>query len=145
MLEESLQQSERFIRYHEAGFTSGMPDEDWLPTVGRNGWLLISADTRLWRRSVQREVLFKWGVRAFIFSENNLRGETRAEILRKALPDMRKLVRETPPPFVASLTVEGHAHLTYDSAKHKRVTKSELRAATRHARVKAEKTSQTKR
>jgi len=77
---------------------------------------------------VLRQVLFQAGVRAFIFTENNLRGETRAEILRKALPEMRTLVRENQPPFVASLTVDGHAHILYDSDFHEEILRKEKKS-----------------
>jgi hypothetical protein len=125
VLSENLTSEEQVIRHRDAGFSAGELDENWLPIVGRNGWILISADSRLWRRSILREVLFKAGVRAFIFTENNLRGETRAEIVRKALPEMRSTVRDTPPPFICSLTVEGHSRIQFDKALHKTVLKKE--------------------
>jgi hypothetical protein len=77
---------------------------------------------------VLREVLIQHGVRGFFFTENNLRGEIRAELLRKALPEMRAIVREHAPPFVASLTTEGHAHVIFDRAKHKQVLRKQKAA-----------------
>jgi len=75
-----------------------------------------------------REALFVAGVRAFIFTKNNLRGETQAQILEKALPKMRALVRDNPPPFVASLTVEGNTHIQFDKVLHKKVLRREKRS-----------------
>ena len=135
---------EHVIRHRDAGFHAGELDENWLPTVGKNAWLLVSSDARLWRRSVLREVLFKAGVRAFIFTENNLRGETRAEILRKALPEMRQTVREMPPPFVASLTVEGHSRVQFDKALHKMVLKREKASHKRRKSKKKKKSHRKK-
>jgi PIN like domain len=127
VLAQDLDPAEKVIRAGvDADFPCGMLDENWLPIVGLNGWIVVSADTRIWRRSVLREVLFRHGVRGFFFTENNLRGELRAAILRSALPEMRRIVRETPPPFVASLTVEGHAHVIFDNAKHRRAMRKEM-------------------
>lgn len=124
VLSENLCTGEKFIRFEEE-FPSGTEDECWIPTIGRNGWILLSADSHLWRRSVLRESLFRHGVRAFIFTENYLRGEARAEVLRKALPEMREVVKDNPPPFVASLTIEGHARIQFDHAFHRKVTRRE--------------------
>lgn len=141
VLDKELDTSEKIIRAGvDAGFPAGMLDEDWLPVVGRNGWIVISADARIWRRSVLRDVLFKHGVRGFFFTENNLRGELRAAILRDALPEMRAIVRDTPPPFVASLTIEGHAHVIFDRTKHRMAMRKEkagrARTALRRSRKK---------
>lgn len=102
-----------------------MLDQDWLPIVGRNKWIVISTDTRIWRRSVLREVLFQHGVRGFFFTQNNLRGELMAHIIRSALPEMRMHVRDNPPPFVGSLTIEGHAHIIFDLEKHLQAMRKE--------------------
>lgn len=137
VLADNLDVTERVVRAGvDPGFPSGMLDEDWLPIVGRNGWIVISADTRIWRRSVLREVLFQHGVRAFFFTENNLRGELRAEILRNALPEMKAIVRENPPPFVASLTIEGHAHVIFDAAGHRKAMHKEKAGKAKTARRK---------
>ena len=126
VLEEDLDPAEKVIRAGvDAGFPCGMLDEHWLPIVGQNGWIVISADVRIWRRSVLREVLFQHGVRGFFFTENNLRGEVRAAILRSALPEMRAIVRDNAPPFVASLTTQGHAHILFDRAGHRRAMRQE--------------------
>ena len=92
-----------------------------------------------------RQALFAAGVRAFIFTENNLRGDTRAQILRKALPEMRALVRDNPPPFIASLTVEGHAHLQYDLKMHRAVLRREKAAEKRRVKRKPRRRKATKR
>ena len=131
MLAAELEDHERVERAL-AHFDHGTLDEVWLPKVGRNGWIVISADKRIWRRSVQRQALFNAGVRAFIFTENNLRGETRAKILKLALPEMRQIVKENPPPFIASLTVEGHAHIQFTLASHKEVVRNEKRSEKKH-------------
>lgn len=119
----------------------GIPDEEWGPEAGKNGWIVITADKRLWKRSVQRQMLFKYGVRAFIFTENVLRGDTRADILRRALPEIHQLVKEIEPPFIASLTTEGHVHLLFDTDTHKRALRGERRSARTRARRKQKKSA----
>lgn len=140
VLSKELDPTERIVKAGvDEGFPAGMLDEDWLPIVGRNGWIVVSADTRIWRRSVLREVLFKHGVRGFFFTENNLRGELRAAILRNALPEMRVIVRDNPPPFVASLTIEGHAHVIFDTAGHRKALRKEKIGKAKTARRRAKK------
>lgn len=144
-LNEELPAPEGYKKHKDVPFRPGELDENWLPVVGLNGWILVSTDTRLWRRSVLRQALFAAGVRAFIFTENNLRGDTRAQILRKALPEMRALVRDNPPPFIASLTVEGHAHLQYDLKMHRAVLRREKAAEKRRVKRKPRRRKATKR
>lgn len=144
VLAGNLKNHEQVIKHRDAGFVAGAFDDVWLPVVGKNGWIVISTDARIWKRWVLRDVLFRHGVRGFFFTENNLRGITRAEILRKALPDMRNKVRENPPPFVASLTVEGKVHLLFDLEKHKQVMRNEKRSDSKKQRRKGKKRAKKK-
>jgi hypothetical protein len=134
VLNDELPKPHGHIRHKEVPFKTGELDEVWLPTVGKNGWILVTTDIRLWRRMLLRDALFKAGVRAFIFSENSIRGEARAESLRKALPEMRALVRENPPPFIGTITVDGHAHIQYDLVKHRAVMRREKASLQRKQR-----------
>jgi hypothetical protein len=134
VLSECLTHGEQVIRHSAAGFKPGTDDEDWLPVVGKNGWILLSSDSKIWKRSVQRDVVFRHGVRGFFFTENRMRGETKAEIVRKALPQMRALVRDTPPPFVASLTQDGNAHIVHTIETHKTALTKEREGRRRNAR-----------
>jgi hypothetical protein len=81
--------------------------------------------------------VFDAGVRAFIFTENTLRGEMRAEILRRALPQMRNLVRDNPPPFIATLTVDGNTHIHFDLRFHKQVLRREKSSERKRHKPKA--------
>jgi PIN like domain len=111
---------------HGATFASGTPDEHWLPTVGRNGWLLITADQRIRYNQLERQAVMAHGVREFVFTSGNLSGTVMAGLLIKALPQMVKLCQRTAPPFIASITKSGAVHLRYDkggsvhAARHRR-------------------------
>jgi len=140
VLGDELQPKEQVIGIGTShDFPSGMLDEQWLPIVGQNGWIVVSADARIWRRTVLRELLFQYGVRAFFFTENNSRGETKAQILKGALPEMRKLVAENDPPFVGSITTVGHAHIIFDRQRHRRVTRNQKAAAIRRTKPRRRK------
>lgn len=131
-----MSKEERVVRAAvDDGFPAGMPDEEWLPVVGRNGWIVISSDTKI-KRPLQRDLWFLYGVRGFLFTENRLRGETRAIILRAAFPQMRVLVRETEPPFLGCITVEGYAKIELDLADHKQVRRNEKKAEKRKTKTK---------
>src|SRR5262252_9691849 len=48
--------SVRFER-HLAHFQSGTPDEVWLPKVGANGWVLLTADKRIRYNFLEKQAL----------------------------------------------------------------------------------------
>jgi hypothetical protein len=69
---------------HDDVFAQGTPDEDWLPEVGRRGWVLLTKDDRIRSTTAQREILLAAGVRAFILSGANLPGPAMADAFRMA-------------------------------------------------------------
>jgi hypothetical protein len=66
---------------HDEVFAQGAPDEEWLPEVGRRGWVLLTKDDRIRSTTAQREILLAAGVRAFILSGANLPGPAMAQAL----------------------------------------------------------------
>ena len=57
---------------HLTHFEIGALDVEWLPEVGRRGWIVITKDKRISRNTLEVEALRNAGVGAFIFSSDNL-------------------------------------------------------------------------
>jgi hypothetical protein len=102
---------------HLARFARGTSDETWLPLVGTNGWVLLTADKRIRYNFLERRALEKNAVREFVFASGNLSGKEMAAALEVALPKMQGIFRRFQPPFVAAITRTGEVHLRWPKLK----------------------------
>lgn len=102
----------RFER-HLAHFGGGTPDETWLPLVGSNGWALLTTDKRIRYNLLEKRALQLHAVREFVFASGNMSGQDMATALALAITKMRRFCRHQKPPFVASITRQGHVHLRW--------------------------------
>jgi len=98
---------------HLSHFSRGIPDEQWLPLVGENGWILLTADKRIRYNFLEKRALEKNSVREFVFASGNMSGQEMANALEAALRKMRTLCRKCKPPFVAAITRTGEVHLRW--------------------------------
>jgi hypothetical protein len=104
------------IERYATHFPDTALDEDWLPVVGRRGWVALSHDRRISRNSLQTAVSMRAGVRLFI-----LRGKvptpTLAQNFLMVESRVRLMVSRNTAPFIAKV------YLAKDS------TRKELREA----------------
>jgi hypothetical protein len=98
---------------HLSHFQRGAPDEQWLPLVGRNNWILLTADKQIRYNYLEKRALEIHGVREFVFASGNMSGQEMAAALAGALRKMQRLCRRFKPPFVAAITRNGEVHLRW--------------------------------
>ena len=84
---------------------------EWLARAGAEGWVVLTKDSKIRYRSNETQILFAAKVRAFILVSSNLHGSEMAAVFVKALPSMKRLCAEQPPPFIAHLHRSGHVVL----------------------------------
>lgn len=99
------------VERHLDHFARGTPDEDWLPFVGSQGWVLLTTDKRIRYRSNEKQAVIRHKVRMFYLSKNEMSGQQMASALEKAIPEIQKLCARQPPPFFAAITRAGDVHL----------------------------------
>ena len=99
------------VERHLDHFPRGTPDEEWLPLVGGNGWILLTTDKRIRYRANEKQAVVKHLVRMFYFSKNDINGKQMGAALQKALPDIRKICAKHEPPFFAAITRRGEVYL----------------------------------
>jgi hypothetical protein len=100
---------------HGSRFSSGALDVEWLPTVGEKHWALLTSDKNIRYNQLEREKIIQYRIREFVFASGNLSGEMMGEILGRALPKMKRLFRDYPPPFIAYLSQSGNVEVRYDA------------------------------
>jgi hypothetical protein len=104
---EALRQAGVEVHIHDDHFPQNAMDETWLREVGRRGWIVLTKDTWIRRRSNERTALMHAGVRAFVLVAGNLSGPEMARVFVNALPAMHRFVARHNPPFIAKVTRSG--------------------------------------
>lgn len=101
---------EQVIAFRER-FAGGTKHPVWLPEVGRNGWVLLTKDSRIRYRRNEMQALLSSGARSFVLVSRNLPGLEMAEIFVKALPAIKKMCMRQPAPFIAHVWRGGNVVL----------------------------------
>lgn len=92
-------------------FAAGTADDVWLPVVGQRGWVVVTKDAEIRRRTNEMAALRSAGVAAFILRGKNMTGQDMAEAIAKGHPRIRKLLRKFEPPFLATISPSGRIEL----------------------------------
>jgi predicted nuclease of predicted toxin-antitoxin system len=99
------------VRVHDEVFEAGTPDTVWLHQAGKEGWVVLTKDSKIRYRSNETEALFAAKVRAFVLVSSNLPGSEIAKIFVAALPAIKRHCRKHPPPFIAHVYRSGEVVL----------------------------------
>jgi predicted nuclease of predicted toxin-antitoxin system len=100
----ALRKAGAHVRAHDDLFPPDATDAQWLTEAGRQGWVVLTKDARIRFRVLERNALLAAGVRAFVLTSGNLRGEEMAEVFVRNLDRMVRLVERRPGPFIARIT-----------------------------------------
>ncbi len=86
-----------------------MDDEVWLSALfeHRRSWIVLTKDTRIRKRSLERLAFISAGVRVFALTAGDLKGENQALAFVKGLKRIGRLSKQ-PGPFIAVVTGSGH-------------------------------------
>ncbi|NYF79118.1 hypothetical protein [Granulicella arctica] len=103
------------LERHLDHFAQGIPDIEWLPVIAQRGWVLLTADARIRRKSrinmLERRAVGEYQLRMFYFSTNQSSGREMGDTLRRALPKMKAICDAQAPPFTASINKAGEVTL----------------------------------
>jgi hypothetical protein len=108
---EALRAAGAQVLIHAELFPSGADDETWLRALAdRPELVVLTKDTRIRRRELERRAIEDAGLRVFALSAGNLSGAEQAAAFVRALPRIRTLARQ-PGPFIARVTAAGATDL----------------------------------
>jgi hypothetical protein len=79
-LAEVLRQVDADAVHLREKFDPATPDEEWLPRVAREGWVLVTADERMRKRPAQRLVLQACGITGLFLFKGFLRLQKREQV-----------------------------------------------------------------
>ncbi len=82
-------------------------DEDWLPVVGANGWVVLMRDKRIRYRRPERERLMQYGAKAFCLTASG--NQTRWGMLKLLVRNWDRIeeTAELPGPFIYGVNSAG--------------------------------------
>jgi predicted nuclease of predicted toxin-antitoxin system len=104
---ESLRELGISVECHDDHFPKEAQDTEWMPEVGRQGWIVLTKDARIGKRTLEKIAVTRAGIRMFVLVSQNLSGTEMAGAFQKAIESMQKFTRENPAPFIAKVYRNG--------------------------------------
>lgn len=100
------------IEVHDDHFRQDAIDPEWLTAVGEKNWIVVTRDERIRYRVAEKQAIRRAKVRTFVLTaQGNLRADMLAQNFLKALPKIRRTIRDNKPPFVAKISRSGDVTL----------------------------------
>ncbi|WP_414755549.1 hypothetical protein [Anabaena sp. CCY 9910] len=112
---EKLRSAGLTIEIHDEHFAKDAQDVDWLPEVGKRGWVVLTKDGKISNNCLERIAVARAEIKMFTFASQSLSGEEMAEILLKVIVKMQGFVRKHPAPFIAKIYRDGKISMWKDS------------------------------
>lgn len=107
------------LEIHLDHFPQGSPDEEWLPEVGRRGWVLLTLDTRLRYNRLEQNAIIENGVAAFVLVGGDTH-EDKAAVFLAARRRIHSFLDRHPPPFIAKVYRHARVALWLTKPKKRR-------------------------
>lgn len=100
---EILRATGATVEIHDDHFPQNARDVEWLPEIGRRGWVILTKDARIARNTIERRAVARANIRMFTLASKKLTGEETAIAFRDALPFLLKFIDKHPAPFIAKV------------------------------------------
>ncbi len=102
-LATALRQAGITVEVHADHFAPDAADVDWLPQVGELGWVVLTKDANIARRTIEKMAVARAGIRLFTLTSQNLASADMIKILIQAIAPMQTFIRKYPAPFIAKI------------------------------------------
>jgi predicted nuclease of predicted toxin-antitoxin system len=103
LIVETLRAAGVNVEIHDDHFGKNTQDVDWIPEVGRRGWIILTKDAKIGKNQIERLAVADAEVRMFVLVSQNLSGADMANIFLKAIPNMEKFILNHVAPFIAKV------------------------------------------
>ena len=102
------------VEIHDDHFPQDAPDDVWLPEVSQRGWIALTKDNRIRRRTIQRLMVAQCGARLFALTSGEMSGADIGAALARLVPRIQRLAERQPRPFIATVQASGRIQLWRD-------------------------------
>jgi len=103
----ALRAAGALVETHEGHFAADAPDDQWIPEVGRHGWIVLSKDEKMRYRLAEKRAIAQARVRAFFLVPKGLTGPENGRILAGAVARMTRFAIGNKAPFIAKVFRNG--------------------------------------
>jgi predicted nuclease of predicted toxin-antitoxin system len=103
------------VEIHDDHFGKNAPDMDWIPEIGKRGWIVLTKDANIGKNQLERLTVADAKVRMFVLASQNLSGTEMADVFLQAISEMREFIRSNPAPFIAKIYREGKVRVWKDN------------------------------
>jgi len=103
LIVETLRSAGVNVEIHDDHFGKNTQDVDWIPEIGKRGWVILTKDARIGKNKIERLAVADAGVIMFVLVSQNLSGADMANIFLKAIPEMEKFILKYIAPFIAKV------------------------------------------
>lgn len=107
LIVETLRAADVRVEIHDDHFSKNTQDVDWIPEIGRRGWIILTKDARIGKNQIERLAVANARVRMFVLVSQNLSGADMANIFVTAIPTMEKFITHNLAPFIAKVERDG--------------------------------------
>ena len=104
---EALRDAGAKVESHVDHFKAAAPDVEWIPEVGRRGWVLITRDQNIRRNPLERVAYESAALRGFVMTGHDMGGDDMAALLVRSLPGMIRRVAGRTGPLMFSISRGG--------------------------------------
>ena len=111
----ALKSSGIAVEIHDDHFAKDAQDVDWLPEVGKQGWVVLTKDAKISKNHLERMAVTNAGISMFTLASQNLSGKEMADIFLKSVSKMQEFVRKHPAPFIAKVYRDGRVEMWKDA------------------------------
>ena len=95
------------IEVHDDHFAIDAPDEEWIGSVARRGWVAVTRDRNIRYRTHEMNSIRENAARVIVIRMKAATGEAIAEVLCRSMSRIARFVTATPAPFVVAITSNG--------------------------------------
>lgn len=95
------------LEVHDDHFSQTTLDVEWIPEIGKRGWIIFTKDAAIGRNAIERQTVARANLRMFSLTSQNLSGKEMAEIFRLAMPKIKIFLEQHPAPFIAKIYRDG--------------------------------------
>ena len=103
------------VEIHDDHFGQNAIDVDWLPEVGKRGWVVLTKDAKIGKNHLERMEVTNAGISMFTLASQNLSGKQMADIFLRSVNKMQEFVRKHPAPFIAKVYRDGRVEMWKDA------------------------------
>ncbi len=95
------------VEVHIDHFPQAAPDVEWIPEVGKRGWVLITKDKNIRRNPLERAAYENAQLRGFVLTGTDMSGKETADLLVACLSGMVRKAAGRPGPLLFAISRTG--------------------------------------